>query len=305
MVDAGEPSGAKDDLVAIIVLNRDRRDLLMGCLAAIRRLTWPQLVLLVVDNASSDGSAKAVVERFPDIPVLGLEHNLGVAGGRNAGLAQVMQHHRPDFVLFIDDDTLLAPDSVDHLVAAARQDAQIGLVAPKAYRRPGERTLISAGGMRFNPYIGAAWDVGGGEVDQGQYDTPHDVQACPGFAFFVRLTLFERLGAFDENLNPYGWEDVEFSLRAKAAGYRLVYAPQALVCHLGGRIGRGPVCAYEHYKARNMLRLLRRHATLPQLACLAVTLPARMVFKIGQELAKGNGSVVRAWLAAIFRSAPR
>ena len=129
-----------------------------------------------------------------------------------------------------------------------------------------------------------------------------DVQACPGFAFFVRSTAFERIGTFDEDLNPYGWEDVEYSLRARAAGYRIVYAPDAVVYHLGGRSGRGPVYDYERHKARNMLRMLRRHATPFQFACFTMLLPVRASYRVARELAAGNWRVVGSWISGLLRS---
>ena len=283
MTEAPFPAVTDQDEVAIVVLNHNGRDLLLGCLEAIGRLHWRHLLVLVVDNGSSDGSAAAVERAFPTVPLLRQARNLGVSGGRNAGLSWVSAHGR------------LEPNSIGAFVVAARSGRDIAIVAGKAYRRPGEMTLISAGGMRFNPYLGAAWDVGSEEPDTGRYDRPHDIQACPGFAFFVRTAVFERIGGFDENLNPYGWEDVEFSLRARAAGYRLVYTPDAVVYHLGGRAGRGPIDRYERHKVRNMLRVLRRHATWPQLACFALLLPARAAYRVGRELAGGNWRVVLAW----------
>ena len=296
------PEVEDDDLVAIVVLNHNGRDLLLGCLRAVAALRWHRLVTVVVDNGSSDGSAAAVASQFPAVAVFCQPHNLGVSGGRNAGLAWVLERHRPRFVLFIDNDTLLDPDSVGAFVAAARQGADIAVVAGKAYRRPGDRTLISAGGMQFNPYLGAAWDVGAEEQDTGRYDRPHDIQACPGFAFFVRTDVFKEIGTFDEALNPYGWEDVEFSLRVRATGHRLVYTPEAVVYHLGGRAGRGPIRSYERHKVRNMLRVLRRHATVPQLFCFGLLLPMRATYRIGRELAGGNWRVVAAWMSGLTKS---
>jgi GT2 family glycosyltransferase len=289
-------------LVAVIIVTRNRRDLLLACLDAVERLRHSPVASVVVDNGSSDGSAAAVAARHPGTVVLAQPRNLGVAGGRNVGLAWALDRHRAAYLLFIDDDTLLAPDSVGELVSAIRADPGIGLVAPKAYRRPGERTLASAGGMRFSPFLGAAWDVGAGEEDSGQRDTPCEIQACPGFAFFVRREVMERVGGFDEALNPYGWEDVELSLRAARAGFRSVYAPRAVVHHLGGRAGRGPVGSYERYKLRNMLRLVRRHATPAQLAGFAALLPFRAVYRVSRELARGNGAVVAAWVGGMLRS---
>lgn len=299
-------AGAADrERVVVVVLNRDRRHLLLGCLEAVARVDHPGLAVVVVDNGSTDGSPDAVALAFPDVHLLRQPRNLGVAGGRNAGIAYALTALDPDWLLFIDDDTLLAPDSVAELVAAGRGSPGIGLVAPKAYRRPGEPSLVSAGGMRFNPYLGAAWDVAAGEVDRGQHDRPRDVEACPGFAFFVRRAVIDQVGRFDEGFNPYGWEDVELSLRAGGAGWRLVYAPRAVVHHLGGRAGRGPVGSYERHKVAKMLRLLRLHATPPQLLCFAVLLPFRAALRIGRELAGGNGGVVAAWLGGLLAGGRR
>ncbi|HEX2525484.1 MAG TPA: glycosyltransferase family 2 protein [Geminicoccus sp.] len=305
MAEVLPPTFQDDELVAIIVLNHNGRELLMACLEAVGRLHWRHVVTVVVDNASSDGSADAVRLQFPSVTLIEQTCNLGVSGGRNAGLAWVMAHHQPHHLLFIDNDTLLEPDTVGALVRAARHSKNIGIVAAKAYRRPGDRRLVSAGGMRFNPYLGAAWDVGSEELACGQYDQPCNTEACPGSAFFVRAGLFGLIGGFDEGLNPYGWEDVEFSLRARAAAWRIVYAPEAVVYHLGGRAGRGPVDTYEQHKARNLLRILRRHATVFQLMCVALLLPPRAAHRVGKELAGGNWRVVGAWIMGVMRRAGR
>ena len=90
----------------------------------------------------------------------------------------------------------------------------------KAFGRKSDKVLLAAGGMGFNAYTGSAWDVAAGEPDSGQHDRPRDVQACPGYAMFVSAAVVERIGGFDDGFNPYGWEDVDFSLRARRSGFR-------------------------------------------------------------------------------------
>ena len=291
---------ADDDTVAVIVLNLDRRDLLLACLASVKAPGYPAVEIVGVDNGSRDGSPDAAALAFPDVRVLRQSQNLGVAGGRNAGLAWVCANLRASYMLFIDNDTALDPGAVAELVNAAHADPRIGLVAPKAYRRRGDSTLVSARGMRFNPYVGAAWDVASGEQDRGQYDELCDVHACPGFAFFVKREVFEAIGRFDERFNPYGWEDVDFSLRAKGAGFRLAYAPNAIVYHSGGRAGRGPNLRYEQYKVQKMIYLVRRHSTPVQWACFLMIFPFRGAFRALREVMTGNGRVVLAWLHGIL-----
>ena len=112
-----------------------------------------------------------------------------------------------------------------------------------------------------------------GEPDSGRHDRPRDVQACPGYAMFVSAPAVARIGRFDDGFNPYGWEDVDFSLRARQSGFRIVYAPAAVVFHAGGRVGRGPVSAYETQKARQLFRLVRRNSSPLQWCCFLLLFP--------------------------------
>ena len=287
-----------DCTVAIVVLNHQRRELLLQCLQAARATRHVRLRIVVVDNGSTDGSADAVEAAFPDVTVLRSPDNKGVAGGRNFGARWVLARLDARFLLFIDNDTLLEPDAVGELARAADVDAGIGLVAPKAFRQREDRRLLSAGGLSFNPYNGSLVDVASGELDTGQFETPREIQACPGFAFFVRREVFERIGGFDEHFNPYGWEDADFSLRAREVGCRIVYAPRAVVFHRGGRAGRGAVESYEYHKARSMLYFVRRHTTRLQWICFLLLLPWRAAARIAAELVS-RPDIVCVWLRGI------
>jgi hypothetical protein len=284
-------------MVAIVVLNHNGRHHLLDCLQHIGRIPYRPLETLVVDNASSDGSVEAVRHQYPNVQIVQNAANLGVAGGRNTGVCWVLEKLPAEFILFLDNDTTVEPDAVLELVAAASADPRIGMVSPKAFRHQGDRHLLSAGGMHFNPYTGALNDVASGQIDSGQHDASRDVQACPGFAFLVRRSVFGQVGLFDETFNPYGWEDVDFSLRAARAGYRIRYAPKAVVYHAGGRVGRGIVDLYERHKCRNLLTFVRRHTTRTQWVCFLTLLPFRALGRVARELFTGNGRVVRAWLA--------
>ncbi len=285
--------------VALIVLNYERRALLLECLESATASRYRPCHIVVVDNGSTDGSADAVEHSFPGVIVLRSPVNRGAAGGRNLGTKWVLDNLDVAFLAFIDNDTMIEPDTVGEMVEAIRVDRGIGLVAPKAYQHRGDRRLLSAGGLRFNRYTGSIRDVASGETDKGQFDSVRDIQACPGFAFLVRREVFDSIGYFDEHFNPYGWEDADFSLRAGDSGYRLVYAPRAVVYHLGGRIGRGPVAEYEFHKARSMFYFVRRHTNYLQWTCFLLVLPCRSLARIGNELLHGNFGVVRMWFSSL------
>ena len=301
--DARTAKARSEHAVAVIVLNHQRRDLLLECLEAVRTTLHSPCEVVVVDNGSTDGSADAAERAHPDIIVLRNPSNEGVAGGRNAGARWVLENLDAHYLVFIDNDTLLEPETIGHLVLAATEDPEIGLVAPKAFRRKGDRRLLSAGGLQFNPYTGALHDVASGEPDHESHDRPRLIQACPGFAFLVRRDVFERIGFFDEHFNPYGWEDADFSLRAGYGGYKVAYAPNAVVYHLGGRAGRGAVIDYEFHKARSMFYFVRRHTNLLQWLCFCLLLPIRSIMRIGAELSHGRFDVVRVWMRSLKQSA--
>lgn len=285
--------------VAIVVLNHNGKELLLQCIQCVEAVDYRPLYTVVIDNGSTDGSAEEVRRRYPAIHLVPLGYNAGVSGGRNAGIRYVEDHLQAEYILFLDNDTQIEPEAVREFVAAADRDARIGLVAPKAFRKKGDSRLLSAGGMGFNPYTGALRDVAGGDIDRGQYDQSRDVQAGPGFAFLVRRAVYRKIGLFDETFNPYGWEDVDFSLRAGEAGFRIVYAPKAVVYHAGGRVGRGIIRLYERNKARNLLYFVRRHTTIPQWACFLCIFPVLAFGRVMKEVLSGNGRVVLEWAKSI------
>jgi GT2 family glycosyltransferase len=278
--------------VAIVVLNHNGKCVLLECLDRAIASDYQPFDLVVVDNGSTDGSAEAVINRFPRAHVVRLPSNRGVAGGRNAGIRYVQERLDVAYTFFLDNDAFVHPACLRELVETIDGDTTIGLVSPKGYRfREGNE--IASAGMVFNPYTGVARDVGDGETDRGQYDTRRSITACPGFAFLVRREVFERIGPFDAAFHPYGWEDVDFSLRARKAGFKILYAPRAVVHHKGGKAGHGPIPAYERGKAENLIRLMKRHATGLQWICFLSLLPMRATSHAARELLRGNPGVFR------------
>jgi GT2 family glycosyltransferase len=264
--------------VVAIVLNRNRGDLLAACLQKLRCQTIPLSAVILVDDASTDDSVEGARSFWPGIHVVALEEPSGVIAARNAGLEFAQSELNFDYVCYLDNDAFLEPSALEEMVAAARADAEVGMVTPKAYQSIHERRLACAGGMTANFGMGLFRDTGSGELDRGQFDEPRDVVACPGFTFLVRKEVVLRVGPFDNGLRHYGWEDVDYSLRVRKAGFRLRYAPQAVVEHKGGHAGRGIVAAYERAKLRNLFVLMHRHASAFQWLCFLGVLPLRCAY---------------------------
>ncbi len=269
--EAGAKPRPRTGRVAIIVLSYNRRDDLLECLESVRQLAFRERDVLVFDNASDDGSAEAAEALGSEIRVVRSDQNLGAPAGRNTALSSLRRRlARPggeggdeecgyDAVLFLDDDSRVDAEFLDHAHRALCDDPEVGIVCGRAYTAWPSRTLLTVG-TEIGFWSGTIRDLGEGEADSGQFDEPRYVDACGSFGMLVRWDVFERLGGFDERYSPYGFEDYDLCLRASRLGYRTLYAPKAIVYHKGCKLGRGPVARYERAKARNYLRLLYAHA---------------------------------------------
>lgn len=255
----------------------------------LQQQSHPPAAVILVDDASTDDSVHTAECAWPGIRMIVLPEPSGVTAARNAGLACVLNQFESDYICFLDNDAFLVPTALAEMVAAA-SEPDVGMVTPKAFQSMEDRILACGGGMTVNLYLGLFRDAGRGETDLGQYDTPCDVRACPGFAIFVPTRVARRVGLFDTGLKRYGWEDVDYSLRITELGFRLRYAPKAEVEHRGGHAGRGIVASYEYWKLRNLLVLMLRHAGPMQWACFLVIFPLRCLYILLRLLADKAGA---------------
>lgn len=273
----------------MIVLCHDKRAEVLRCLDSVVRLRYRPREVLVVDNASRDGSADAIARAHPGVQLVRSALNLGAAGGRNLGIRAAEERFAYGYILFLDDDALVDEHLADELIAALRADPRAGLATPKAYRLGEPGVIASAGGMRVRLGWGSIADVGAGERDRGQFDRGGAVDSCVGFAVLARREAVLAVGGLDERYNPYGWEEVDFSLRLRRAGYSIRYVPGAVAYHAGGTPGRGrAVSGYERGKSANYLRLMRRHATPLEWAGFVLSLPVRAGAVLLRHLVRGE-----------------
>jgi len=293
--DHERPEGCQTEpeLLVVVVLSHNKREHTLRCLESVRRFHYEPREVICVDNGSTDGSAAAIAAGFPEALLVREPRNLGAAGGRNVGIRVAGERFAYRYLLFLDDDAVADARLPSELVAALRSDPTAALATPKAYRASPPDVLASAGGMRVRLGRGSITDVGAGERDRGQYDGSGTVESCAGFAVLARREAIERCGGFDEGYNPYGWEEVEWSLRLRRAGYTIRYAPAAVCWHAGGTPGRGGrVPAYERGKAANYLRLMRRYATPAQWLGFLGVAPFRAARLATTRLRDGDWRIV-------------
>jgi GT2 family glycosyltransferase/glycosyltransferase involved in cell wall biosynthesis len=212
--------------------------------------TSPERVL-IVDSGSQDGSAEWLRGALPDLHVIETGTNLGFPGGCNVGLRRVIESDA-EFALLANSDVVLRPDALDALLAAARRNADAGVLAPVLLSRE-EPDRIASAGMSYSKVSGRMKHAAAGRP-LALLDPPgtHDVDAVSGCVMLIRTDALRRAGLFDEDYF-FSFEDLEFCLRVRRTGYRILCVPDAIAYHEGGRsIGRrSPRRVY--YATRNHL----------------------------------------------------
>jgi len=219
---------------SVIVLTRDTRELTLHCLASfapeVDRLGWQ---IIVVDNASSDGTAEAVRTRFPFVEIVGGERNLGFAGGNNLGLRQA----GGDAVLLVNSDVSAAAGTLQALAheLAARPD--LGVISAGLRTAAGDAQPFAFGDDPTLAYLlrrGVRALARRGPLHDWDVDRPVETGWVSGACMGVRRAAIERVGLLDERFALY-FEDVDWCLRIRRAGWKVSYDPRFPVTHLGGR----------------------------------------------------------------------
>jgi GT2 family glycosyltransferase len=215
--------------VSVVVVNWNRRELLLACL---RSLLAPQGVpfeVVLVDNGSTDGSVEAVQgEDWPfPLRVLRNERNRGFCGANNQGI----EASRAEFIALLNNDAEAESQFLAHLRAAFDRGPRVGMAAAKILVWEDPRLIDKVGHLIW--LDGQNRGRGAGEVDQGQYDAIQEALWPDGCACMYRRSMLEEIGGFDEDLFAYG-DDAELGLRARIAGWHCWLMPQAVVRHHRG-----------------------------------------------------------------------
>ncbi|MBK9166914.1 MAG: glycosyltransferase family 2 protein [Bryobacterales bacterium] len=216
-------------MISVVVVNWNRCDLLRGCLRSLaeQRGCGDGFEVIVVDNGSSDASAAMVEEEFPGVRLIRNRENRGFCAANNQGIAAAAGA----YVALLNNDAEAHPDWLAALRRVFDAGGDIGMAASKILVW-GEPDRIDKVGHLIYP-DGQNRGRGSGELDRGQYDQVEDVLWPDGCAAMYRRAMLDEIGGFDEDFFAYA-DDAELGLRARIAGWRCLYAPEAVVWHRRG-----------------------------------------------------------------------
>ena len=286
-------SGIAPGKVVVVVLNWCREADTAACLESLQASDYAALEVLLVDNGSPDGSGARLHRAFPDVPYLQTGRNLGFTGGNNAGIAWACEAGA-EFVVVLNNDTVVEADCISRLVAAARSGSDIGAVAPTMLVHDAPDRIWYAGGS-LSMLRGTGRHHGEGTVaaTPSRDARPEPVSFITGCCILLTRPALATVGAFDEEYFAYV-EDVDLSYRLTRAGFRLLHEPRARLLH------RVPVAAEEPspfqivQRDRNRRRFVRLRLPWTRRAAFAAWFYPTRAIHLARYVARRDWARARA-----------
>jgi len=276
--------------VVLVILTCNQKEVTLDCLKSLDASDYPAKEIVLVDNGSNDNTDHVVREKYPYVHIVKNDTNLGAAGGRNSGIHYARETFEFRYIMFMDNDIVVRPDFLTKLVAGLenRDDPSVEIASPMLYQQGTERIIDCAGGAQLNFYTGSTQTRGHGEEDRGQY--AHDsYPRCVPTTVLMHRNALDRAGEFDVSFDPYGYEDLDFVLRANIINTPYLFVPSAVVYHLGSKTGfSGYTAEYARVKGKNLRRFLKRHSSSGQWVCFNALLPLLGAKTVMRELRRGN-----------------
>lgn len=241
-------------LVSIITINYNNTQVTVEMLHSVKYLTYPNVEVIVVDNASKESPVAAVQEAYPEVQLIISPRNLGFAGGNNLGIKVA----KGEYLFFVNNDTVLTPDILDGLVETFKDHPDAGAVSPKFhyYQAPG--VIEYAGCGEINMFSGRNKTLGRGKKDYGQYDKFSLTHYAHGGGMMVPASVVRKVGMMPEMFFLY-YEELDWCEQIKRAGYNIYYQPKSLIYHKESMSVGKHSTLKTFYINRNRILFMRRN----------------------------------------------
>lgn len=217
--------------VAIILVNWNGYDFTQACLRSLLRVDFPDFKVIVVDNTSENQEGQRLKKSFPKIELIENSENLGFAGGNNVGIRSALDQGF-SHIMLLNNDTEVDPDFLGEMMHKLHQDPRLGLVQPLILFLNDRKTIWSAGG-KWVPLIGRAITLGDREPVADYRSKKSDLDWATGCCMLISREAILQTGLLNEQYFAY-FEDVEWSLRFKKAGFGIALAEKAVIYHEAG-----------------------------------------------------------------------
>ena len=253
--------------VCIITLNWNGLEDTTECLESLKKVTYTNYEVIVVDNGSEGNETQILEEKFGDyIHLIKNDRNYGAYDGYNIGLRYALNNSNPDYLLLLDNDTVVDPEFLTEMVKVAEADPAIGMAGAKIYYYDEPDRLQYLGGKIdlwggvISPLPKIAQSIlGRKEFDRGQHDSIKEVEHIAFWCALFNRKSLESIGLFDEK-RFHEYAEIDYFIRAREAGFKTVYVPKAKVWHKYRSANRLDG-ALQYRSLSSRFRLVKQHAT--------------------------------------------
>jgi GT2 family glycosyltransferase len=298
------------DRIAIVIVHYNTDQDTTECLQSLSKVSigdWEQQVY-VIDNGSKEPYVLPEKNIPDNIELLRSESNLGFTGGTNLGIQDALAFFQPDFVLLLNSDTLMEKDFLKKLHKSAIENPSVGLYNPMVYFAKQyefhEKSYTQAELGKIIWYAGGSIDWthlagfhrGVDEIDRGQFLPEHSSQQMSDFAtgccVLIRREVIETIGFMDDSYFLY-WEDVDYSLRARQAGFTIALEPTSVIYHKNAGSSEGAGSRLQqYYQTRNRFAIALKYGNWK----------SRLnTIRLGRKYLFENDVTARAVFDAVFR----
>jgi GT2 family glycosyltransferase len=190
------------------------------------------------------------------------DKNYGFAEGNNMGITYSLRHLHPDYILLLNNDTIVKPDFLENLVKVAEKDEKIGIVGSKVlfYNKP---DLIQTAGIKINWYLGEFKMIGYKKLNSNEYDKLQSMDCVSGCSMLIKNDVFYKGIFFNKEYFLY-YEDTDFCINTRNLGFEIIYSPDSMVFHKGSISTTKISGIREYYSARNLFIIMKKYSDKKQ-----------------------------------------
>jgi GT2 family glycosyltransferase len=244
--------------LSIILVNYKNPDITIDSVHSIAQSTFRDYQIIIIDNESSAESVTKLTTRCPDCVIIPQKENIGFAEGNNVGIQYALQSGS-EMILFLNNDTVVDKDLLKNLIETARRSSEIGVVGAKIYYFGSSGTLWYAGG-RFNIRKAIAVHDGMKRKDSPEFNIERETDFVTGCCLLTKKNVIEKIGTLDGRFFMY-YEDSDFCIRARKAGYSIIYQPRAVLHHKVSSSAEWDSPLYLYFNLRNKILFVTKHNT--------------------------------------------
>lgn len=251
--------------VFIIILNWNNWPDVLECLSSLKNNDYPNYQVVIIDN----GSREKPQVSDSEIKIIYNKENLGFSGGNNVGIKYALEKGA-DYVLLLNNDTIVSRDFLTKLVEAGESNKKFGILGPKIYFADQKEKIWFAGGQ-VNWLYNKGTMRGYNEIDKGQYDSSstsakggpasdgQETDYITGCCLLIKRAVIEKIGLMPEDYFLY-YEDTDWSLAAQEVGFKCIFVPGAKIWHKGSKSSIEGSPSYIYYHIRNGLIMAQKYA---------------------------------------------